>query len=36
MTDDTPRRYERVEVLSGVQRRRRWTSEEKIRKVEET
>ena len=36
MTDDMPRRYERVEVLSGVQRRRRWTPEEKIRMVEET
>jgi transposase len=36
MTDDIPRRFERVEVLTGVQRRRRWTPEEKIRMVEET
>jgi transposase len=36
MTDDTPRRYERMEVLSGVERRRRWTPEEKVRMVEET
>ena len=36
MTDDIPRRYDRVEVITGVQRRRRWTPEEKIRIVEET
>ena len=36
MTDDIPRRYDRVEVLTGVQRRRRSTPEEKIRMVEET
>jgi transposase len=36
MTDDIPRRYDRVEVISGVQRRRRWTPEEKVRMVEET
>jgi transposase len=28
--------YERVEVITSVQRRRRWTPEEKIRIVEET
>lgn len=36
MTDDIPRRYDRVEVISGVKRRRRWTPEDKIRIVEET
>ena len=36
MTDGTTRRYNDGEVLSGVQRRRRWTPEEKIRIVEET
>lgn len=36
MTDGTTRRYKDGEVLSGVQRRRRWTSEEKVRIVEET
>ncbi|RZI55476.1 MAG: hypothetical protein EOP14_06550, partial [Pseudomonas sp.] len=36
MTDGTIRRYNDGEVLSGVQRRRRWTPEEKVRIVEET
>ena len=41
MTDPTvssydPPRAERVEVISSVQRRRRWTTEEKVRIVEET
>lgn len=36
MTDHTTRRYHGGEVLSGVQRRRRWTPEEKVRMVEET
>jgi transposase len=36
MTEGTTRRYNDGEVLSGVQRRRRWTLEEKVRIVEET
>lgn len=36
MTDATPRPYVASEVLSGVQRRRRWTPEEKVQIVEET
>ncbi len=36
MTDGTTMRYNDGEVLSGVQRRRRWTPDEKIRIVEET
>jgi putative transposase len=36
MTEGTTRRYNDGEVLSGVQRRRRWKPEEKIRIVEET
>ena len=36
MTDGTTRRYDDGEVLSGVQRRRRWAPEEKVRIVEET
>jgi len=36
MTDGTTRRYNDGDVLSGVQRRRRWTPEEKVRIVEET
>ena len=36
MTEHTTRRYNEGEVLSGVQRRRRWTPEEKVRIVEET
>ena len=36
MTDGTTWRYNDGEVLSGVQRRRRWTPEEKFRIVEET
>ncbi len=36
MTEHTTRRYNDGEVLSGVQRRRRWTPEEKVRIVEET
>jgi transposase len=35
-TDGTTRRYNDGEVLSGVQRWRRWTLEEKVRIVEET
>lgn len=36
MTEHTTRRYNDGEILSGVQRRRRWTPEEKVRIVEET
>ncbi|TCP31922.1 transposase-like protein [Sphingomonas sp. BK235] len=36
MTELTTRRYNDGEVLSGVQRRRRWTPEEMVRIVEET
>lgn len=36
MTDNNPGRYDRVEVISGVQRLRRWTPQEKTRIVEET
>ncbi len=36
MTDANPRPYVASEVLSGVQRRRRWTPEEKVQIVEET
>ena len=36
MTEGTTRHYNEGEVLSGVQRRRRWTPEEKVRIVEET
>ena len=36
MTEHTTRRYHEGEVLSGVQRRRRWIPEEKVRIVEET
>ena len=36
MTEHTTRRYNDGEVLSGVERRRRWTPEEKVRIVEET
>lgn len=36
MTEHTTWRYDGGEVLSGVQRRRRWTPEEKVRIVEET
>jgi transposase len=36
MTEHTTRRYNDGEVLSGVQRRRRWTPEEKVQIVEET
>ena len=32
MSDD----YQRIEVIAGVARRRRWTTEEKLRIVEET
>jgi len=31
-----PPRAERVEVITSVQRRRRWSTEEKVRIVEET
>jgi transposase len=33
---DDPPRPERVEVITSVQRRRRWSTEEKVRIVEET
>lgn len=33
---DDPPRAERVEVITSVQRRRRWTTAEKVRIVEET
>ncbi len=36
MTDDIARRHDCVEVITGVQRRRRLTPEEKIRIVGET
>jgi transposase len=36
MTDGTTRRYNDWEVVSGVQRRRRWKPEEKVQIVEET
>lgn len=36
MTEHTIRRYNNGEILSGVQRRRRWTPEENVRIVEET
>ena len=36
MTEHTTRRYNDGEVISGVQRRRRWTPEEKVRIVDET
>lgn len=36
MTTINPSRYVHGEVLSGVQRRRRWAPEEKVRIVEET
>lgn len=36
MTDANPRPHVASEVLSGVQRRRRWTPEEKVQIVEET
>ena len=36
MTTSNRSRYLHGEVLSGVQRRRRWTPEEKVRIVEET
>ena len=36
MTDSSPRNYVHAEVLGGVQRRRRWAPEEKLRIVEET
>ncbi len=36
MTEHTTRRYNDGEVLSGVQRLRRWTPEEKVWIVEET
>jgi transposase len=35
MTDGTTTRYNEGEVLTGVQRRRRWTPEEKVQIVEE-
>lgn len=36
MSDRMTGAYDRVEVISSVQRRRRWTPEEKIQIVEET
>jgi len=36
MPDRMTGTYDRVEVITSVQRRRRWTPEEKIRIVEET
>ena len=36
MPDPTTSPYDRVEVITSVQRRRRWTAEEKLRIVEET
>ena len=36
MPDRMTGTYDRVEVITSVQRRRRWTPEEKIRMVEET
>src|SRR5829696_7860741 len=33
---EDPPRAERVEVITSVQRRRRWSTEEKVRIVEET
>src|SRR5215204_818766 len=33
---EDPARAERVEVITSVQRRRRWSTEEKVRIVEET
>src|ERR1700684_452656 len=36
MTDTMTGRYDRVEVITSVQRRRRWSPEEKVRIVEET
>jgi len=36
MTDGETRRYNDGEVLSGVQRRKRWTPEEKVRIFGET
>ena len=36
MAEGTTRRYNEGEVLTGVQRRRRWTPEEKVQIVEET
>lgn len=35
-SDSDPSRPERVEVITSVQRRRRWSTEEKVRIVEET
>ena len=36
MTDRMTRTIDRVEVITSVQRRRRWSVEEKVRIVEET
>ena len=36
MPDPMTSTYDRVEVITSVQRRRRWTTEEKLRIVEET
>ena len=35
-SNDDPPRVERVEVITSVQRRRHWSTEEKVRIVEET
>ena len=36
MPDPMTSTYDRVEVITSVQRRRRWSTEEKVRIVEET
>ena len=36
MPDPMTSTYDRVEVITSVQRRRRWTTEEELRIVEET
>ena len=36
MPDPMTSTYDRVEVITSVQRRRRWSTEEKVRMVEET
>ena len=36
MTEPMTGRYDRVEVITSVQRRRRWSAEEKVAIVEET
>ena len=36
VSSNDPPRAERVEVITSVQRRRHWTTQEKVRLVEET